>query len=161
MPYLVDGNNVWGSLGGPAGVPDGRSHVLKRVAAFCRERGASAILVFDGAPARDGQQEQRFGAVTLRFPLAGQDADTLIRRIVDEAAAPGDFIVVTSDKSLYSWCRTRGARAMQSHEWKNLARESARGAGGREGSGGASDDDEKPSSEPDIEGWLAKFTGPR
>lgn len=152
MPYLVDGNNLWGSYGGPRGLPSGRSAILSRVSSFCRAKGASAVLVFDGAPERENLDEQRFGAVRLRFPRPGEDADTLIRRIVDDAANAGDWIVVTSDKSLYSYCQTRGARVLQAHQWKALARPSA----AAEGEAG-----EKPSAEDDIDGWLERFTKPR
>ncbi len=152
MPYLVDGNNLWGSLGGPRELGGGRQAVLSRVLAFCRRKGASAVLVFDGAPDRGHALEQSFGAVTIRFPRPGEDADSVIRRIVDEAPHAADWIVVTSDKSLYSYCRSRGAQALQAHEWKVLARSVAeRGA----------DQDaraEKPAAEEDIEGWLKRFT---
>ena len=55
MPYLVDGNNLLGSWGGPAIPGDGRLEVLRRVSAFCRAKGARALLVFDGAPFRYGK----------------------------------------------------------------------------------------------------------
>lgn len=148
MPYLIDGNNLWGSLGGPSQVREGRAIVLSMVAAFCRAKGASAILLFDGAPERDGEPEQHFGAVTVRYPPRGEDADSVVRRIIDGASNPASFVVVTSDKSLYSYCRTRGARALQAHEWKDLARKAAQ----PEQPGG-----EKPLVEDDVEGWLKRF----
>jgi predicted RNA-binding protein with PIN domain len=155
VPYLIDGNNLLGSWGGPAVPGDGRVEVLRRVAAFCRARRARAILVFDGAPFRpdllDGQQ---LGAVALRFPAAGRDADSVIRAIVDEASRPGELVVVTSDRPLYSYARTRGAQVLRAHEWNALARD----ARPRPAKGGAPPRGEKPERETDVQGWLKRFS---
>jgi len=154
VPYLIDGNNVLGSWGGPAVPGDGRAEVLRRVADFCRVKGARAVLVFDGAPFRPELDGQQLGAVSLRFPGPGRDADSLIREIVDGASRPGELIVVTSDKPLSSYARTRGARVLRAHEWNALAREGApQAAKGRPGRG------EKPEQETDVEGWLKRFSG--
>jgi predicted RNA-binding protein with PIN domain len=149
MPYLIDGNNLLGSWGGRAA--GGRGEVLRRVAAFCRARGSRAVLVFDGRPMRDEWPTQTLGPVEIRFPEPGQDADTLIRALVDRSPRPGELIVVTSDKALYSYVRTRGAAVMRAHEWNRLERSTPRAA--TEG------DSEKPAREDDIEGWLRRFGG--
>ena len=60
--------------------------------------------------------------MSLRFPREGRDADSVIREIVDKAARPGEMLVVTSDKALYSYARTRGASVLRAHEWNALAR---------------------------------------
>ena len=80
------------------------------------------MLVFDGAPFRPDLGGQQLGNVTLRFPAAGRDADSVIREIVDGARRPGELVVVTSDKPLYSYARTRGAQVLRAHEWNALAR---------------------------------------
>ncbi len=153
MPYLIDGNNLLGSWGGPAVPGDGRAEVVRRVAAFCRSRGARAVLVFDGKPFRPDLGEQRLGALALRFPAAGRDADSVIREIVDRASRPGELVVVTSDRPLSSYARTRGAQVLRAHEWTALAREAPR-APGR----GPSTRGEKPERENDVEGWLKRFS---
>lgn len=150
VPYLVDGNNLLGSWGGPGAGGDRRLEVVRRVADFCRARGARAILVFDGAPFREDVEAPELGRVSLRFPKPGGDADGVIRRIVSEARRPGDLIVVSSDKALYSWCRTRGARVLRAHEWNRIERRPGPGQPGAEGS-------EKPEREDDVEGWLEIF----
>src|SRR5512144_2536955 len=122
VPYLIDGNNLLGSWGGPAVPGDGRLEVLRRVVAFCRAKGARAVLVFDGAPFRPELGAQDLGAVSVRFPAEERDADSVIRDLVDAARHAGDLVVVTSDKALYSYARTRGARVLRAHEWNALAR---------------------------------------
>lgn len=153
MPYIIDGNNLLGALGGPAVPGDGRAAVLRRVAAFCRDRGARVTLVFDGAPFRPELGAQELGRVSVRFPEPGRDADSVIRDLVDRARRPAELTVVTSDKAVYSYARTRGAAALTAHQWKALARGPARRPRRTR-----SERSEKPERETDIEGWLERFT---
>ncbi len=150
MPYLIDGNNLLGSWGGPTKGDDRRGDVVRRVAAFCRGRGARATLVFDGHPLRADMATQDLGQVSIRVPPPGSDADTVIRELIDRAPRPADLIVVTSDKALYSYARTMGAAVLRAHEWNALERRIDQA---RESTSGA----EKPEREDDVEGWLRKF----
>ncbi|HSB61865.1 MAG TPA: hypothetical protein VLI67_09105, partial [Vicinamibacteria bacterium] len=68
MPYLIDGNNLLGSWGGPAKGDDGRAEVVRRVLRFCRGRNARATLVFDGHPLRADMAAQDLGPVSIRVP---------------------------------------------------------------------------------------------
>jgi hypothetical protein len=91
---------------------------------------------------------QELGLVSLRVPPQGQDADTVIRELVERAPRPGELIVVSSDKALYSYCKTLGASVLRAHEWNALERRIVKSA---------SEAGEKPEVEKDIAGWLAKF----
>ncbi|HEY7508790.1 MAG TPA: NYN domain-containing protein [Vicinamibacteria bacterium] len=148
MPYLIDGNNLLGSWGGPRGEDDRRAEVVRRMAAFCRARRVRATVVFDGHPLRPEMAAQDLGPLTVRVPPPGADADTVIRELVERAARPAELVVVTSDKALYSYVRTRGAAVMRAHEWNALERQV---------SPRAADGGEKPEREDDVEGWLRKF----
>ena len=132
---------------------DGRVEVLRRVADFCRTRGARVTLVFDGAPFRPELGGQHLGRVTVRFPPRGADADSVIRELLDQAPRPAEITLVSSDKALYSYARTRGAAALRAQEWNALVR----------GPGGLPrprkvERSEKPERETDIEGWLERFS---
>lgn len=151
MPYLIDGNNLLGSWGGPRGQDDRRGEVVRRLAAFCRARNVRATVVFDGHPLRPEMAAQELGPLTLRVPPPGEDADTVIRELVERAARPSEIVVVTSDKALFSYVKTLGASVLRAHEWNALERQLAARAH-REG-------DEKPEREDDVEGWLRKFGG--
>ena len=151
MPYLIDGNNLLGSWGGPRGEDDRRGEVVRRVAAFCRARNVKATVVFDGHPLRPEMAAQELGPLTLRVPPPGGDADTVIRELVERAPRASEVVVVTSDKALYSYVKTLGAAVMRAHEWNALERQLASGRE-REGS-------EKPEREDDVEGWLRRFGG--
>jgi predicted RNA-binding protein with PIN domain len=152
MPYLIDGNNLLGSWGGPTADDDGRSEVVRRVAAFCRAKNVRATLVFDGHPLRHDMAAQDLGPLSLRVPPAGSDADTVIRELLDRMERPREWIVVTSDKAVYSYAKTCGASVLRAHEWNALERRTV--AGVKPG-----DSREKPEREDDVEGWLKKFGG--
>jgi predicted RNA-binding protein with PIN domain len=149
MPYLIDGNNLLGSWGGPREDDDRRAEVVRRVAAFCRARGARATLVFDGGPLRPELASQDLGPVSIRVPQQGQTADDVIRELVERTLRPADWMVVTSDKALYSYVKTLGATVLRVHEWNALER--------RLVPRNPSTTSEKPEREDDIEGWLRKF----
>jgi len=148
MPYLIDGNNLLGSWGGPHTGDDRRPEVVRRVAAFCRARNVSATVVFDGHPLRPEMAAQELGLVSLRVPPAGVDADTLIRELVERAPRAAELIVVTSDKALHSYVKTLGASVLRAHEWNALERRLT--VAQESGS-------EKPEHEDDVEGWLRRF----
>jgi predicted RNA-binding protein with PIN domain len=150
VPYLIDGNNLLGSWGGVPPGDAGRLEVLRRVAAFCRQRRVRATIAFDGGPLRGDWPAQELGLVSVRVPAAGQDADAVIRQLIDGAARPREWIVVTSDRALYSYAKTRGAAVLRAHEWNAEARR-PRADERRE------DDGEKPSRETDVDGWLERF----
>ena len=122
MPYLIDGNNLLGSWGGPSSGDDRRAEVVRRVAAFCRARNARATIVFDGHPLRPDMAAQELGPLSLRVAPPGSDADTVIRELVERAPRPAELIVVTSDKALYSYVKTLGASVLRAHEWNALER---------------------------------------
>ena len=153
MPYLIDGNNLLGSWGGPRDGDDGRAAVVRRVAAFCRARNVKATLVFDGHPLRPDMAAQELGLVSLRVPPKGEDADSVIRELVERAPRPAELIVVTSDKALYSYVKTLGASVLRAHEWNSQERHALSRA--RD----ATSVSEKPDREDDVEGWLKKFGG--
>jgi predicted RNA-binding protein with PIN domain len=126
--------------------------VVRRVAAFCRVKGARATIVFDGAPLRPDLAAQELGGLSLRVPEPGEDADAVIRRIVERAPRAADLIVVTSDKALYSYVKTLGASVLRAHEWNALERRAEAGRPKPEAG-------EKPERENDVEGWLRRFGG--
>lgn len=116
--YVADGDNLIGNWGGPRPGDDRRAEVVRRVDAVCERDEARAVVVFDPTVHRPAGTAR----VEVRVAEAGRSADDLIRALVDAAAAPADLTVVTSDKPLYSYARTRGARILRVHEWGRLER---------------------------------------
>jgi hypothetical protein len=91
---------------------------VEHVASVCDRLQAEACVVFDRAPGRGRGESAR---VSVRIADRHQSADDVIRAMIDSAPLPADLIVVTSDKPLYSYARTRGAQVLRAHEWKKLA----------------------------------------
>jgi predicted RNA-binding protein with PIN domain len=147
MPYLIDGNNLLGSWGGPTPGNDRRDEVVRRVAAFCRAKRVRATICFDGHPLRADHVVQDLGPVTVRVPEPGEDADTLIRRLLEQSPRPREYTVVTSDKALGSAARLLGATVLRAHEFNAVERKLEP----------ASPGGEKPEREDDVEGWLKTF----
>ena len=122
------------------------------MAAFCRARNVRATVVFDGHPLRPEMAAQDLGPLTLRVPPPGEDADSVIRELVERSARPAELVVVTSDKALFSYVKTLGATVLRAHEWNALERQLASSREARDGG-------EKPDREDDVEGWLRRFGG--
>jgi predicted RNA-binding protein with PIN domain len=148
MPYLIDGNNLLGSWGGPVEGDDRRGEVVRRVLAFCRKKNVKATIVFDGHPLRHDLASQDLGPVSIRVPPTGEDADGVIRDLVERSAHPREIFVVTSDKALGSTVKLLGASVVRAHEWNTLERRLDQDA---------PPPAEKPEREDDVEGWLKTF----
>jgi predicted RNA-binding protein with PIN domain len=113
--YLIDGDNLIGSWGGPRTGRDLRAEVVQRVAFRCETEGATAIVFFDHPPREPLPPLER---VTVRVAAAGESADDLIRAHLDgEGRDTSGLTVVSSDKPVYSYARTRGAAILRAHEW--------------------------------------------
>jgi len=97
MPYLVDGSNLGGVLGGAAGARDPAS-VVAAILPWARERGAVTLL-FDGAQRPD--LAAAYGALRVEWSGARSADDAIVARLTaDPAAAPSAWIVVTADREL-------------------------------------------------------------
>lgn len=110
MPWVFDGSNVGGVLGGARGARD-RATVWQKVFAWARGR-RRVVLVFDGA-AEPGIPD-RLGTVEVRWALA-QSADEVVRRLV--ARRPREWHVVTNDRALREACRDLGASVLGVRDW--------------------------------------------
>lgn len=107
MPYLVDGSNLGGVLGGAAGARDPAS-VVAALLPWARERGAVTLL-FDGPPRPE--VAAAYGALKVEWSGARSADDAIVARIcADPKVAPGAWIVVTADRELARRCRDLGAQ---------------------------------------------------
>ena len=95
MPFLVDGHNLLFRLGG------GADRKLRETLARTLEEGARRLgrnitVVFDGL----GEEESRLrkGLLEIRYSAAGEDADAVIARLVEET--PHHYVLVTADRAL-------------------------------------------------------------
>src|SRR5688572_26656882 len=115
MPYLVDGSNLAGAARDRRlGLPREEQDLVRLLASFAEARRTRLRVVFDGpAQGRGGAGRARqAGRVKVHYSGSGRIADDLIVDMVRAENAPGDMIVVTSDRELRSRVRAAGGRVM-------------------------------------------------
>lgn len=120
MAYLIDGNNLLGTLfPGHHRDPENKRKLVRRLIAFQRSKRARLILVFDGAASADAEamaaSEDRFAIV---HPPPGESADTAIREILDGMSDLRKLVVVSSDREIRSFARLQGAADMSTRDFK-------------------------------------------
>ncbi len=114
MPYLIDGNNLIGAIR-VIDIRDSaaREKMTRMLAAYQRAKNNSVIVVYDGPPPGGVRSTTNIGGLRIIYAGPESDADSRIRKILEQAAEPSSFVVVSSDKQVYSHARWRGAKAMR------------------------------------------------
>ena len=120
MAYLIDGNNLLGTLfPGHHRDPENKRKLVRRLIAFQRSTRSRIILVFDGAASPDAEAmaetQNRFAIV---HPPPGENADSAIREILDGLGDPRKMVVVSSDREIRAFARLTGAAVTSSREFK-------------------------------------------
>ena len=107
-----------------------RERFLKILSAgFSEVERAKTIVIFDGQTEITDRDiaEVQFG-LTVQFAGRDEEADDLIRRLIQSHRAPEQLFVITSDRSLQTAARRRKAHYRTSTEfWRELRKE---GSGG-------------------------------
>lgn len=151
MPYILDGNNLIGRFRGSARpTEEDRRTLVAELAERLRQSRARAVLFFDG-PA--GGRPAGLGPLTVRS-AGSVSADDAIVREIESARAPGEIIVVTSDRGLEHRCRDAGAQVCPPEKF--FAR-----FGRRRGGTGSREEDRRPAGGVDVDEWLRYFADPR
>ena len=133
MPYLLDGNNLIGSvLGRSRPTREDRQALVAEIAERLRRSRATARLYFDGP---SGDRPTSLGSLSVRAAEAG-GADDAIVRDVARAADPSSMIVVTADRELQRRVREAGGKTCAPSEFfdrfgRRQAREAPRASGSR------------------------------
>ncbi|HUX07422.1 MAG TPA: NYN domain-containing protein [Acidobacteriota bacterium] len=114
MPYLIDGNNLIGAIR-VIDIRDAaaREKMTRMLAAYQRAKNNSVTVVYDGPPPGGVRGKSSIGGLKIIYAGPDTDADTRIRKILDRAREPASYVVVSSDKQVYSYARWRGAKAMR------------------------------------------------
>jgi len=122
MHVIVDGYNAMHALPIGADWPgrtfkDRRDGFVARLGEYAVSRGAKVTVVFDGAKGGDpaGGFERQSGVDVLYSPR-GVEADRLIRDLVDSSERKQDLLIVSSDRGVYGYARTRGASVARADE---------------------------------------------
>jgi hypothetical protein len=96
-----------------------RSRLIDRLKIYKRLKHGRLTLVFDGtASGRLSSGKENHAGVEVLFSKGGEDADTVIKRLVREKGA--SLTVVTSDHALGSYVETHGAVVISSAEFLDI-----------------------------------------
>jgi len=114
MPYLIDGNNLIGAIR-VVDIRDSsaREKMTRMLAAYQRAKRNSVTVVYDGPPPGGVRPVSHIGGLTVIYAGPESDADSRIRTILENCSDPASYIVVSSDRQVYSHARWIGAQAMR------------------------------------------------
>ncbi len=122
MPYLIDGNNLMGHLPSlEIRSPESRHALIGRLIVFQKVKKTRVMVVFDGPPASDTTQEDFKGPPFYVFyPDFNQDADEIIKKIISKETDLRQLSVVSSDREIKRFAKSKGARSINCEEFNKL-----------------------------------------
>lgn len=118
MPYIIDGNNLIGSMPDiTLEDPGARKKIVEIVRKYQQSKNSSVIIVFDGEPDNVFHRQPLDEKFTVVYPRYGDSADDEIKRILGRYTYFKDVVLVTSDRELKTYARKKGARIINSIEF--------------------------------------------
>ena len=125
MPYLLDGNNLVGSVRRACRPSrEDRDALIREIADRLRRTKARAVLFFDGS----GGGGSSLGPLSVRYS-GRSSADDAIVGVIAGSRTPQEYVVVTADQGLSRRVRDAGARALRPDDfWKHFGTRSESGS---------------------------------
>lgn len=119
MAYLIDGNNYIGYTSSfNRKDPRSKYELVSKLLVFQQLKKTRVILVFDGVPdlnlLDERFQKKNFSVV---FPPPGQNADSVIKEIILKQTDLRRFFVVSSDREIKFFAKTKGANVLSSKDF--------------------------------------------
>ena len=100
----------------------GREALLEWLAGYRKVNPVPITVIFDGQDKGDLlNQRDIYKGIKILYSRSAQTADDLIKRLVTQKE--GNFLVVTSDSALSSYCRSHQAGSIKSEEFAKKVRE--------------------------------------
>jgi predicted RNA-binding protein with PIN domain len=120
MPYLIDGNNLIGTLPDlELRDPGSRFELINRLLAFQQIHKTRILLVFDGPPDDSIPQKIKIRPLfKVYFSEKGNNADAIIKKLIAKETDTRRFFVVSSDRELKDFARKNGASTLNSREFQ-------------------------------------------
>ncbi len=119
MAYLIDGSNFIGYLS-PSHLKDPKTkyNLVSRLFVFQRTKKTRVLLVFDGTADLNliGKKFQK-KSFSVIFPPPDQNADGVIKEIILKQTDVRRFFVVSSDREIQNFARSKGAKFMNCKEF--------------------------------------------
>lgn len=123
MQIIIDGYNLLlrsrkGGALAESELERMRDGLIHQMAAYAVNRSIAATIVFDGRQGIPAQAAPPGGRVKVIYSRPPENADALIKRLVQAARQPRDITVVTSDQPLARFVRSCGSQQLSSEEWR-------------------------------------------
>jgi predicted RNA-binding protein with PIN domain len=119
VAYLIDGNNFIGYLS-PSDLKDPKTKysLVSRLFIFQRTKKTRVLLVFDGTADLNliGKKFQK-KSFSVIFPPPDQNADGVIKEIISKQTDLRRFFVVSSDREIQDFAKSKGANSMSCKEF--------------------------------------------
>ena len=114
MPYIIDGNILLGTVKSLSlDAPGARENLTSIISRYRSKKGNEITIVYDGPPPSGMKNNLHLGKLKVIYAGPKSDADSVIKRIVKDAKNPKSYIVVTTDKAVFSYCKWAGAKAIR------------------------------------------------
>lgn len=125
MAYLIDGNNFIGYTNRSAlSSAESRPKLSLKLRKFQSIVKSRIILVFDGPPGSfidpTDKNKKSFRVI---FPKMNQTADEVIKEIIERETDLRRFFVVTDDREIKTFARSKGAKLLSCRDFKLKLRE--------------------------------------
>ncbi len=119
MAYLIDGSNFIGYLS-PSLLKDPKTKysLASRLFIFQQTKKTRVLLVFDGTADLNliGKKFQK-KSFSVIFPPLDQNADGVIKEIISKQTDLRRFFVVSSDREIKDFAKSKGAKSMSCKEF--------------------------------------------
>lgn len=128
MAYLIDGNNFLGHISKTAPYHSDRNQLVKGLLKLIRIRKKRIRLVFDGPPdpGLADFDDFRGKPLGISYPPPGSTADDVIRLILDKHPDKRTLTVVSSDKEVLDYARSKGAKRQTCPQFQRTFRAAIR-----------------------------------
>lgn len=123
MQIIIDGYNflLRGRKKATLGASElerGREEVIRRHAGYAAARQVRIVVVFDGQNGAGLAAGQQSGKIKVIYSRPPENADALIKRLVQAEKQPRNTLVVTSDRPLARFVQSCGAQLLSSEQWR-------------------------------------------
>lgn len=122
MAYLIDGNNFLGwTLAGQIRDHQSKVNLIRKIRIFQSLKRCRVIVVFDGPPEEVMPEEEcRNTKLAVVHPSPGSTADSAIKDIITRQTDRRRLFVVSSDRELLSFVKSKGAQSLSCKDFNQL-----------------------------------------
>ena len=128
MAYLIDGNNYLGYISKTGSHTSGKGQLVEALLKLIHVRRTRVLLVFDGPPDPELAEFDDFHGrpLSISYPPQGGTADDVIQKILDHHPGGRTLTVVSSDREVLDYARSKGARRKTCPQFQRLLRSALR-----------------------------------